>query len=134
MDFARVIIHEASEQKVRPFFLDRVTRRFIMKSMIALLIALLTFGFGAVLTSQAGTPMDKMTEKNLGTMPSSDTFRTLDGKLLKIDGEYYVIEDYEGREKRLHVSKETLMLNGPKQPGDSVRVEITKTGHAVSIQ
>jgi len=105
-----------------------------MKPTITILAFLLTVGFGALLHSQAGTPIEQMSETDLKAVPSSDAFQTLDGKLLKIEGEYYVIEDFTGKEKRLHVSKETLLLNGPKQPGDLVRVEITKSGHAISIQ
>lgn len=105
-----------------------------MKPVVATLIFLLTIGVAFVLHSQAGGPMDKMSERDLGTQESSTAFQTLDGKLLKIDGEYYVIEDHSGNQKRLHVSKDTLLLTGPKQPGDPVRVEITKNGHAISIQ
>ena len=105
-----------------------------MKFMITLLMFLLTLGFGALLNSQAGALGEQMVETDLNTLPSSTAFQTLDGKLLKIDGEYYVIQDLTGREKRLHVSKETVMLSGPKKPGDSVRAEITKSGHAISIQ
>ncbi len=105
-----------------------------MKTTITILTFLLTLGFGAFLNAQAGKLGDQMTETDLNTLPSSNAFQTLDGKLLKIDGEFYVIEDFTGKEQRLHVSKETVMLSGPKKPGDSVRAEITKSGHAISIQ
>jgi hypothetical protein len=105
-----------------------------MKTTITILTFLLTLGFGALLNSQAGQKGDPMTETDLNTLPSSNAFQTLDGKLLKIDGEYYVIKEFDGNEKRLHVSKETVMLSGPKKPGDPVRAEITKSGHAISIQ
>ncbi len=64
----------------------------------------------------------------------SAPWQTLDGKLMKIDGEFYVIEDYNGKEFRLHVSKETKQLGDAKKPGDKIRAEITKSGHALSIQ
>ena len=105
-----------------------------MKATITILTFLLALGFGTFLTVQAGKMSEQMTETDLNTLPSSQAFQTLDGKLLKIDGEYYVIQDFTGKEKRLHVSKETVMLGGPKKPGDSVRAEITKSGHAISIQ
>ena len=105
-----------------------------MKTTILILTFLLTLGFGALLNSQAGKLGEQMSETDLNTLPNTNTFQTLDGKLLKIDGEYYVIEDFSGNEMRLHVSKETVMLSGPKKPGDSVRAEITKSGHAISIQ
>lgn len=105
-----------------------------MKSTITLVILLFTLWVGPVLISQAGTMGDQFSETDLKTLPPSNAFETLDGKLLKIDGEFYVIQDFTGKEKRLHVSEETVMLSGPKKPGDSVRAEITKGGHAISIQ
>lgn len=105
-----------------------------MKMIITILTFLLTLGFGAFFNVQAGKLGDQMSETDLSTLPGSSAFQTLDGKLLKIDGEYYVVQDFTGKEKRLHVSKETVMLSGPKKPGDSVRAEITKSGHAISIQ
>ncbi len=105
-----------------------------MKNTIALLSFLLTIGFGALLHSQAGGPMDKMSEKTLNTDSKSSAFQTIDGKLLKIDGEFYVLEDSEGKERRVHVNKETLLLNGRKELGDTLRAQITQNGHAISIQ
>ena len=105
-----------------------------MKTPITILTFFLVFGFGAILISQAAPPMDQVAEKDLKAVPSSETFQTLDGKLLKIDGEFYVVEDFSGKEMRLHVNQDTLLLSGPKQPGDLVRAEITKSGHAISIQ
>ena len=105
-----------------------------MKTTIAILTAVLALGVGALTNTQAGKLGEQMTETDLNTLPSSNAFQTLAGKLLKIDGEYYVIQDFDGNEKRLHVSKETVMLSGPKKPGDPVRAEITKSGHAISIQ
>ena len=75
-----------------------------------------------------------MSEKNLNTGSSSSSFQTIDGKLLKIDGDVYVLEDPKGKQRRVHVNKETVMLNGPKERGDSVRAQITQNGHAISIQ
>ena len=105
-----------------------------MKTTITILTFLLTLGFGALLNSQAGKLGDQMSEKDLNTLPSSDAFQTLDGKLLKIDGEFYVLEDPKGKQHRVHVNKETILLNGPKELGDTLRVQITPKGHAISIQ
>ena len=71
-------------------------------------------------------------DKKLDTKPAA--WRTVDGKLKKIDGEHYVVEEDSGKELRLHVSKETTHLSGEKKPGDRIRAEITKSGHALSIQ
>lgn len=105
-----------------------------MKNTIALLSFLLTIGFGALLHSQAGEPMDKMSEKTLNTDSKSSAFQTIDGKLLKIDGEFYVLEDSKGKQRRVHVNKETILLNGRKELGDTLRAQITPKGHAITIQ
>ena len=65
---------------------------------------------------------------------SGPAYQTVDGKLNKIDGDVYVVQDYTGREIRLHVSNDTIKLRGEKKPGDSIRAEVTKGWHANSIQ
>ena len=105
-----------------------------MRATIVITTFLLTIGFGALIHSQAAGPMGEKPGKSLSTNPSSAPFRTVDGKLLKVDGEFYVLEDPAGKERRIHVNKETVLLNGPKRPGDTIRAEITQSGHAISIQ
>jgi hypothetical protein len=61
-------------------------------------------------------------------------YQTVDGKLNKIDGDVYVVQDHTGRELRLHVSNDTIKLRGEKKPGDPIRAEVTKGWHANSIQ
>ncbi|HXF94278.1 MAG TPA: hypothetical protein VNK46_16110 [Nitrospiraceae bacterium] len=61
-------------------------------------------------------------------------FQMVEGKLNKIDGDIYVVEDYNGNEVRLYVGKETKRLRGNKKVGDTVRAEITRGGFANSIQ
>lgn len=70
----------------------------------------------------------------IDTTPASTTTQTIDGKLLKIDGDFYVIEDLNGKQARLQVNKETKQLSGQKKPGDSVRAEINRNGQILSIQ
>lgn len=86
-------------------------------------------GFGLVASAQAGS---SDSERKVEAKPVP--WQTVDGKLVKVDGEFYVIEDNNGNELRLHVSKETTQLGGAKKPGDKVRAEITKGMHALSIQ
>jgi hypothetical protein len=61
-------------------------------------------------------------------------FQMVEGKLNKIDGDIYVVEDYNGNEVRLYVGKDTKKLRGNKKVGDTVRAEITRGGFANSIQ
>ena len=100
-----------------------------MKRCATVLMIAMVLAFGsAVLTSAAGAG----SETTLDT--KSVPFRTIDGKVTKIEGEYYVVEDLNGKELRLHVSKETKFLAGKKKVGDKIRVEITRNGQALSIQ
>ena len=100
----------------------------MIRTMGSLALAATLVVCPAAFTS-AGAPDS---DKQLAT--KSAAWRTVDGKLVKINGEHYVIEDDSGKELRLHVSKETAHLGGEKKPGDRVRAEITKSGHALSIQ
>ena len=59
--------------------------------------------------------------------------QTLQGDLLKIDGEFYVVKDMSGKETRLHVDK-TTKLEGTIKAGDKVGAQATEKNHAVSIK
>lgn len=61
-------------------------------------------------------------------------WKTIGGTLKHIKGEIYTVEDYEGNQVQLHVSRETKQLQGTKKVGDRVRAEITHSGFANSIQ
>src|SRR5438094_8555201 len=102
-----------------------------MKTITAILGLTLTLGFGAATFVHAADA--KKPTMKLDTKPGP-AHRIVEGKLAKIDGDYYVVEDYEGNEVRMYVSKDTKKMRGPKKPGDSIRAEITMGGHANSIQ
>lgn len=61
-------------------------------------------------------------------------WKTIGGTLKHIKGDVYTVEDYEGNQVQLHVSRETKQLQGHKKVGDRVRAEITHGGFANSIQ
>jgi uncharacterized protein YdeI (BOF family) len=67
-----------------------------------------------------------------GDMAASST-QTVNGDLLKIDGEFYVVKDTAGKEIRLLVDKTTTM-DGVIKVGDKVEVQATEKNHAVSIR
>lgn len=99
-----------------------------MKKFPHILLITCTLLFGMVSLSFAqsgelGAPLD---------IPSNNI--TVDGTLLSIDGEFYVIKDMTGREVRLHVNNSTMLLGGKKQAGDMIRAEVTEDGHAIAIQ
>lgn len=105
-----------------------------MKRMIHMVL-----GLGLCMLCVAGVSMaesskGQMPGKAIQAKPGSQAVQTVEGKLKAIDGEFYVVEDPAGKEHRLHVSKDTLMVNGAKKPGDMLRADVTSGGHAISIQ
>ncbi len=111
-----------------------------MRTVPAVLILAALVGFGAVPETQAAASKTKSSpetpspvQMKLDTKPGP-AYLMIDGKVSKIDGPIYVVEDYTGKEHRLYVSKDTKRLRGDKKPGDTIRVEITKGGHANTIQ
>ncbi len=62
-----------------------------------------------------------------GDMAAPST-QTVNGDLLKIDGEFYVVKDMAGKEIRLHVDK-TTTLDGAINVGDKVEAQATEKNH-----
>ncbi len=60
-------------------------------------------------------------------------WKTVGGTVKNIEGDVYMVEDYEGNQVRLHVGQGTKHIN-KKKVGDTVRAEITRGGFANSIQ
>jgi hypothetical protein len=67
-----------------------------------------------------------------GDMAAPST-QTVNGDLLKIDGEFYVVKDMAGKEIRLHVDK-TTAVDGAIKVGDKVEAQATEKNHAASIK
>lgn len=90
------------------------------------------------LTSSDGT--DSLTNAYTLSRPSQSTprpgpaWKTIGGTVTRIKGEVYTVEDHEGNQVRLYVSRDTKHLRGQKKVGDRVRAEITRDGFANSIQ
>jgi len=61
------------------------------------------------------------------------SIQTVNGDLLKIDGEFYVVKDMSGKEIRLHVDK-TTALDGAIKVGDKLEAQATEKYHAASIK
>ena len=83
---------------------------------------------------------DSLTNAYTLSRPSQSTprpgpaWKTIGGTVTRIKGDTYTVEDYEGNQVHLHVSRETKHLRGQKKVGDRVRAEITRDGFANSIQ
>ncbi|MGE0469199.1 MAG: hypothetical protein Nkreftii_002036 [Candidatus Nitrospira kreftii] len=61
-------------------------------------------------------------------------WRTIGGTVKHMKDTMYTIEDYDGNQVQLFVSRETKQMGGRKKVGDHVRAEITHSGFANSIQ
>lgn len=60
-------------------------------------------------------------------------WKTVGGTVKQINGDTYMVEDYEGNQVKLYVGQGTKQIN-KKKVGDTVRAEITRGGFANSIQ
>ncbi len=116
-------------------------RQFRDKLMVIAVV--LAFGLGTVACSGTmGSSTPSTTVSGVGTgkivTPTDTTtgpaFRTVSGKLIKIDGPYYDVLEWNGSRVRLHVNNKTVKVNGNKNVGQMIRAEITRGGHANSIQ
>ena len=92
-----------------------------MKRFIGLFLFALVLSVGMVPLSYAAD------------MTESPTPMMVQGDLLKIDGEFYVVKEMAGKEVRLHVDK-TTKLDGTFKAGDKVEATATEKDHAVSIK
>jgi hypothetical protein len=61
-------------------------------------------------------------------------WQTVGGTVKNIQGETYVVEDFDGNQMKVHVGQGTKHLRGNKKVGDTIRAEITHGGFANSIQ
>ena len=60
-------------------------------------------------------------------------WKTVGGTVKNVEGDIYVVEDYEGNQVSLRVGQGTKHIK-QKKVGDTVRAEITRGGFANSIQ
>jgi hypothetical protein len=61
--------------------------------------------------------------------------KAVQGEILRIEGDFYVIRDPTGQEIPLHVDDKTDRLDhAVLKAGDPVRVYVTPDGHATSIK
>ena len=99
-----------------------------IKFLIAMLMGGL-LGFGLGMTYAA----DPMAEKEASpTIKERLTKDTIKGTLMKVEGEYYVIKDDDGKQHRIHVDKSTKL--DKVLPGDLVKAYVTDQGHTTTLQ
>jgi hypothetical protein len=74
-------------------------------------------------------PMLLQAEESKQTGP-----KVVQGSVLTIEGEFYVIRDMTGHDVRVHVNKDTKMGDNLKvKVGDKVEAQVGPDGHAQSI-
>ena len=104
---------------------DSLMKKLIVQLMFAMVVgvAVVSFSYAADLTE-------------------SPILKTIEGDLLKIDGEFYVVKNMAGKEIRLHADK-TTVLDSAIKVGDEVQAQATESSrpykngfvdHAVSIK
>jgi uncharacterized protein YdeI (BOF family) len=59
--------------------------------------------------------------------------RSIEGEILRVQGENYVVKDSTGAEVNLHVDESTEK-SGSLKKGDRIEAEITSDGHAFSVK
>ncbi|SRR5688572_6837254 len=100
-----------------------------MLRVIGIFAILSAVGFG-VGTGMAADPMKEKEAKP--TISERLTKEGIKGTLTKIDGEYYVIQDNDGENHRVHVDKSTKL--DKVVAGDKVKAFVTKEGHVTTLQ
>lgn len=87
-----------------------------------------------LLSVLGGEPMKELPGNALETNTGSIKPYALEGKLLNVEGEFWVMEDISGNQHRLHFVPETTFPQPPKQPGDSIHAVINQDGNALIIR
>jgi hypothetical protein len=72
-------------------------------------------------------------DMHVQSLKKSTPAYTLEGNVLKVDGDFVVVKDSSGKETRLQTGKDTK-FQGSHKVGDSIRAEFTPEGQALSIK
>ncbi|MCC2640768.1 MAG: exported protein of unknown function [Nitrospira sp.] len=100
-----------------------------MKIWMGIMVVMAAFGFGAGTVLAADPMKDKEATPTIGERLTKDAVK---GTLMKIDGEYYVIKDNDGKQVRVHVDKSTKLDKAVE--GDMVKAYVTDQGHVTTLQ
>jgi hypothetical protein len=69
-----------------------------------------------------------------GEVISASPSQTVRGQIMKVDGQTYVVQDLSGKEVRLHVDSNTMMMDGTQlREGDTITADVTAKGQASYI-
>lgn len=71
---------------------------------------------------------------SFGEVLSASPSQTVRGQIMKVDGETYVVQDAAGKEIKLHVDSNTMMMDGTTlHEGDTITADVTAKGQASYI-
>ena len=93
----------------------------------------LTIGCMVLLINQVAWASTEAHNSTYHPQQKGVALQTLDGKLVSIEGNFYVIEDRAGKQHRLRLSNHATLLKGPKKPGDAIQLEVIDA-RAVTIK
>ena len=88
------------------------------------------------LLEQIRQQQQQQAQGNKPTEPSAEQLplaQTVNGELLQIEGENWVVRDDAGKEVRLHVDENTQKPAEAFKKGDTVQADLSPTGHANTI-
>jgi len=105
-----------------------------MRHFITIGILYVVLGLVSTFSVLAGETMKELPGKSLEATTNSTGSNILEGKLLKIEGDFWVVEDSSGNQHRIHIGAETKLPQSPKQTGDPIQAVVRKDGHASFIQ
>ena len=73
---------------------------------------------------------DKNVEREVGVMKCREALGidTIEGKVLRVDGDNYLIQRSDGREVRLHTDANT-QRTAPIRQGDRIEAKVNETDH-----
>jgi autotransporter translocation and assembly factor TamB len=72
--------------------------------------------------------------ESMGEVISASPSQTVRGEIMKVDGHTYVVRDLSGREVRLQVDSNTMMMDGTQlREGDTITADVTAKGQASYI-
>jgi hypothetical protein len=89
-----------------------------MKNFIKIGLFFVVFGLVPIFSVLAGETMKEFPGKSLEATSSSTGSNILEGKLLKIEGDFWVVEDLSGNQHQIHIgaktgSKEAMIPTAP---------------------
>ncbi len=97
-----------------------------MKSLIACLSAVIVL----TLMAWAGG-VTAAADPATSSQPSSGV-RVVQGELLKIEGEFYIVKEAGGKEVRLRVNKESV-VDARVKAGQKIDAQVLPDGHVLTI-